>query len=269
MRPLALHQLTAAEVSPVELVSIADTVGCQHVCVFAYLPVPNLPFQTVTPEIVPELLSLIAHTGVTVTNIESFPLSEEIDVESFCPALDLGARIGAKRVVTIVFDTVQARAAEKVARLCDLAAERDMDVGLSVEGLTPGCASLETGRDLLRLADRPNLGLGLDCLHLVRTGTTMDEVAALPAEAFAYAQLCDGGDLAVRSDYLPEVFERMVPGEGVFPIAAFLDALPAATPVDIEVPSAILQQNGVPAVERARRAAEASRAALERAQPSR
>ncbi len=269
MRRLALHQLTVPDVSPVELVSIADAVGCQHVCMFVYLPVPNLPFQAVTREMVPELRSRMAATGITPTNVETFPLSEDVDLDSFRAALDLGAELGAQRLVTIVFDTVQTRAAENLARLCELAAELDMQVGLSVEGLTPGCASLQTAVNLIRLAGKPNVGFGIDCLHMVRIGATPEDLAALPAELFGYAQICDGPDLTIRSDYLPDVFERMAPGDGVFPIAAFLDALPAVTPIDIEAPSRIAQENGVPAVEHARRVTKASREAVNRAQPTR
>ena len=91
----------------------------------------------------------------------------------------------------------------------------------------------------------------------------------MPAELFGYAQICDGPDLVARADYWDEVFERMVPGEGVFPLAAFLDALPATTPVDVEVPSTRRREAGIPPLELARRAAKAARELLERAQPTR
>ena len=44
MRPLGLHQMNALEASAVELVSIADEVGCQFVCLFVQAPLPDLPF---------------------------------------------------------------------------------------------------------------------------------------------------------------------------------------------------------------------------------
>jgi sugar phosphate isomerase/epimerase len=94
-------------------------------------------------------------------------------------------------------------------------------------------------------------------------------VAAVPAAAIAYAQLCDGPDLRLRGDYLPEAMDRMVPGDGAFPIAAILDALPAATALDVEVPSLAGQRAGIPALERARRAVAAARSLVEAARPSR
>ena len=66
-----------------------------------------------------------------------------------------------------------------------------------------------------------------------------------------------------RNEGLQEVFT------GVFPISDILDALPAATLIDVEVPSRSKQQNGIPALERIRPAVQATRALLDRAQPTR
>jgi sugar phosphate isomerase/epimerase len=262
---MALHHMTALEASPGELVEIAYEVGCQHVCLFGHVALPDLPFEVVTSASVPEVRARMVATGVTVTNIEFFMLTEDVDLEAFRPAVEVAAELEAQRLVTIVFDTEVERAAENLARMGDLAADHGLVVGLGVEGMTPGCASLETGVELLRLAGRPNIALGVDCLHLVRTATTPEDVAALPAELFGYAQICDGADLRVSSDYLDDIFDRLIPGDGVFPVSAYLDALPAATAVDIEVPS----RSGRPVRERAQRAAAASRAMLERARPTR
>ena len=269
MRPLGLHQMNALEVPATELVSMAHEVGCQFVCVFVNVPLPDLPFGPVAHEMAPELLTRLDATGVTVSNVEFFPLTEDVDVDSWRPAVELGAQVGGQRLVTIVEDTVESRAVENLARLADLAAEYDMKVGLEFMPVTPGCTSIHAAARLIRLAGKPNAGFAVDCLHLVRSGGSAEDVAAIPEELFGYAQICDGLDLAVRSDYMAEVFERTVPGEGVFPILDILDALPAAVPVDVEVPSTIQAGQGVPALERARRAANAARELLDRAQPTR
>jgi sugar phosphate isomerase/epimerase len=269
MRPLGLHQMNALEVPATELVSMAHEVGCQFVCVFVNVPLPDLPFGPVTPGMAPELLARLDATGVTVNNVEFFPLTEDVDVDSFRPAVELGAQIGGQRLVTIVEDVVESRAVENLARLADLAAEYGMKVGLEFMPVTPGCTSIHSAARLIRLAGRSNAGFAVDCLHLVRSGGSAADVAAIPEELFGYAQICDGLDLEVRSDYLPEVFERTVPGEGVFPILAILDALPATVPVDVEVPSTVRAEQGVPALQRARQAATAARDLLDRARPSR
>jgi sugar phosphate isomerase/epimerase len=270
MRPLALHQITAMEASPPDLLTIAAQVGCQHVCVFLHLPTPGVPFPAVTRAMKGEMLTRMDATGVTVSNIEYFPLTADVDLDAFLPALDLGAELEAHRLVTHIHDTEDRRAADNLARLSALAAERGLDVGLEFMGLTPACHSLSRAVGFIDLAGKPaNAGIAIDCLHLVRTGGTPAEVAAVPAAYFSYAQLCDGPDLSVQADYLPEAMNRMVPGEGVFPIAAILDAMPAATAVDVEVPSLTGQQQGIPALERARRAVDAGRRLLDAARPGR
>jgi sugar phosphate isomerase/epimerase len=261
--------MNALEVPATELVSIAHAVGCQHVCVFVHVPLPDLPFGPVTAEMVPEMLARMAASGVTVTNVEFFVLTEDVDVDSFRPAVELGARLGGRRLVTIVEDRVEARAAESLARLADLAAEYEMKVGLEFMPITPGCTSIDAAARLIRLAGTRNAGFAVDCLHLVRSGGTPEAVAGIPADLFGYAQICDGLDLGLRSDYMQEVFERTVPGEGVFPVAAILDALPAGILIDVEVPSTTQARRGVPALERARRAVTAARAMLDRARPTR
>ncbi len=269
MRPLGLHQINALELSPVELVSVAHDAGYQMVTLFVNVPIPNLPFAAVSPSSAAELLDRLATSGITVNNASFFPLTTDFDVESCRPGVELGAMLGARCLASHVRDPVAERAAENLALLGDLAAEYGVQVGIEFIPLSDECPTLASAVDLIRAADKPNVGVCIDCLHLVRCGATPEDVAALPAELFAYAQLCDGPDLGVRSDYEPEVLDRLAPGEGVFPIAAILDALPAALPVEIEAPSRTLQEQGVPAIERARRAGTGARELLDRATPTR
>jgi sugar phosphate isomerase/epimerase len=266
---LALHQITAMEASPPELLSIAAEVGCSHACVFVHLPTPNVPFPAVTPEMVGEMRARMGATGVGVSNLEYFPLMADTDVADFRAPLDLGAELGAHRLVAHIHDPDDMRAAANLAALADLAAERGLQVGLEFMGLTPACNSIARAVRFVELAARPNVGIAVDCLHVVRTGGTAEDISAVPPEFFSYGQLCDGPDMSVQGDYLTEAMNRMVPGEGVFPIQAMVEATPAAVPFDVEVPSLTGQQQGIPALERARKAAAAGRRILDAAKPGR
>jgi sugar phosphate isomerase/epimerase len=87
-------------------------------------------------------------------------------------------------------------------------------------------------------------------------------VAAV-ADLVDFVQLCDG-PLAIAEDqrWREAVGERGLPGTGEFPLAALLAALRPGTIIDVEVPQSAARKAGIPALERAGRAVEASRAVL-------
>jgi sugar phosphate isomerase/epimerase len=268
MRRLGLHQITAIEAPPPELVSIAAKSGCQAVCVFVESPLidhggrTSPLFPTVGHENCQPFKERLVRHGITVWNVEYFPLEAETDIGAYQPAIALGAELGAARLVTHVHDTNEQRACDSLGRLCDLAATEGLAVGLEFMGLSPGCNSLAKARRLFEAVAAANLGIAVDALHMVRTGSPIEEVAALPPHIFAYAQLCDGTHLELLSDYLPEAMDRLAPGEGVFPLREFLRALPPDIPIDVEVPSERLRKSGVPPLERVLAAVEASRILL-------
>ncbi|UUZ62826.1 sugar phosphate isomerase/epimerase [Polaromonas sp. P1-6] len=271
-RLLALHQITAMEAGPLDLVSIAAAVGCQQVCIFTHVPVAarlTSPFPVVTAQMKPQMLDRLREHHISVGNIEFFPVAEDVPVESYRAALALGAELGARRAVTHIHDLSDARAVQTLGQLADLVAEFGLTLGLEFMGLTPACNSLKRAAWFVEQVARPNAGIAVDALHLVRTGGTPADIAALPAHCYAYAQICDGRGLHVSADYLPEARDRMMPGEGDFPLQAIIEALPQATALDVEVPSVRLAQAGVSALERARAAVAKTRALIDSARLSR
>lgn len=270
MRPLALHQLTALEAGPVELVSIAEELGCERVCLFVHSPraaagrgPTTEAFPTVTRALKRELKARLDGCGISVSNVDYFPLGRDVVVDDHRGALDLAAELGARRAVTIVHDTVEARAVANLGRLSELAAGFGLALGLEFMGLSPGCASLQRALELIRCVGRPNVGVAVDPLHLVRTGGTVAELTGVHPSLIAHAQLCDGAHAGVTRSYLAEAMDRLAPGAGVFPLREMVRALPDTTPIDVEVPSRALQRQGVPALERARRAVAAARRLLD------
>src|SRR5579862_2758629 len=207
-RPLALHQITAMEASPEELVSIAAAVGCDRVCIFVYSPAAGISFPVVTRATKAAFLGRLRGEGVGVANLEYFPITAETDLDAYRAPLELGAELGACLAVTHVHDAEEDRAADTLGRFADLAAECGLAIGLEFMGLSPGCNSLARAVRLIDRIDRPNAGIAVDALHLVRTGGTPAEVAALAPAYFAYSQICDGHGLAPSSDYLPEALDR-------------------------------------------------------------
>ena len=238
-RSLSLHQITAMAAGPVGLVKIAAETGCDGVCIFTYLPrsAARSGFPAVTEASKGEMKSALAAHSVSVSNIEFFPVTENALLADMVPALALGAELGAKCAVCHVHDPVESRAVDTLGQLADLAASLGLNLGLEFMGITPGCRTIQQAAWFVDQVGRPNLGLAVDMLHLVRTGGTAQEIAALDPRYFAYAQICDGKGLHLSSDYRNEALNRVFPGEGDFPIRAILEALPVSCPIDVEVPT--------------------------------
>jgi sugar phosphate isomerase/epimerase len=267
--PLGLHQITAPGADPLSLISIARQVGCQHVCIFVNTEskthstesLPAFPFPVVTHEDKIAVLRRLNEEGIRVGNVEFFPIVPDVNVEGYRGALELAARLGAKRAVAHIYDPDSTRAAENLAVLCDIAAGCDLVVGIEFAGLLPACRSIDRASEFIDLAARANLGIGVDALHLVRTGGDAAQVAAL-AQRIAYAQICDGIGLHESSNYLAEALHRVIPGQGDFPLIAILRAIPQSVPLDVEVPSANLHAHGSSALDHARFAVEGARRAM-------
>ncbi|MFA7586545.1 MAG: TIM barrel protein, partial [Novosphingobium sp.] len=161
-RPLALHQITAMEASPAELVSIAAEAGCQSVCIFTHIPAVALPdgsesapFPLVTQDNVAEVKERLQATGIKVENIEYFPVAPDGAIEDFRKGFQLGAELGARRAVVHIHDADDARAVDTLGRLADLAAEYDLSIGLEFMGITPACNSIQRAAWFVDQADRP------------------------------------------------------------------------------------------------------------------
>jgi sugar phosphate isomerase/epimerase len=269
MRSLSLQQITVIEADPLSLVSIAHELGCRTVSVFIHVA-SGLEFPMVTHTNKAGMLARMNDTGIHILAVESFLIHANTDVMAFEPALALAGELGARFLAVHVVDDDDSRAVDRLGQLCERAAVYRLGLGVEFMPLTSACATIERAAYFVRRVGQRNFGIALDALHLARSGGTPADVAALEPELFAYAQLCDGTSLNVSSDYIDEArFDRLVPGEGCFPLAALIEALPAGTPLEIEVPSEPLRKQGMPPLERARRAAVATRALLDSATPMR
>jgi sugar phosphate isomerase/epimerase len=259
-----IHHITAVETDPISFVEIAAEIGCREISVFAQQPSERSVFPLVTRENKLAMRDKLRQTGVRLANIESFMISANTDVAVFRPAMELGAELGARGVVTQIFDTEEPRVIDKLGALCAMAEALGMKVAIEFMALTPAWNTLDRAAGLVERTALPNLAIAIDILHLVRSGGSPADVAILQPRLVAYAQLCDGTDLGVTRDYAAEAIgNRLAPGEGVFPLASFISALPAGTPLEVEVP----QPQNRPPLERARHAVTAVRRLIEAASP--
>lgn len=244
---LSVANLTIGRIDPVRFVEEAAAAGFGRVGLLLASATPNpLEHEVVgRPEVMRAVRAALRQTGTTVFDVEAFILSPHTDRERFRRILAAGAELGATHVSSIgapVADSPALSAAQRVdllGALCDDAGGLGLHVG--VEFMI--YRDIRTAAEALALVEatgRRNAGLILDALHIARAGTTVAELARLPAPRIAYAQLCDARAAAPALDLLPLEArgDRLHPGDGVLPLADFIATLPAGTPLVIETPVA-------------------------------
>lgn len=273
---LALHHFTVMDLSPLELIPVAAGAGCDGVCVFIEAPEDPNPgletgkplFPLITADDGRAFSTLLKDFDIKVRNLDFFALEAATDFERFRRKLALGAQLGARRAVTLIYDEHDSRALDSLCRFCEIADEFDLGVGLEFMGLTPACADLPKALSFIGQANMENLGVAIDVLHAHLTGATPDDVRAVRPGQISHAQLCDTAvpytpEVATDPErYLPLAFERLLPGEGVIPIADYIDALPGDVAFDVEAPSPGYAARGLTPAEHARQAVEAARRLL-------
>jgi sugar phosphate isomerase/epimerase len=109
----------------------------------------------------------------------------------------------------------------------------------------------------------PNFSLLIDSMHFFRLGNTVGELAVMDPKMIGYAQLCDAPWASRFDTYIEEaLYERMAPGAGELPLAAFVQMLPADVVVSLEIPMRSLAERGIGPSERLASCVEAARSLL-------
>jgi sugar phosphate isomerase/epimerase len=275
-RQLGLHHLTLKELDPFDFLEVAAASGYDQVTLFTQVPqVPHagregmFAFPAVMSEMKRELSRRLEAGGLRVVGAEFFLMTQGADLSSYLAGLALGRELGAMHAVTHLFDLDRARAVDTLGTFADLAAAHDLKVCIEFCQLTPGCKSIHDAAWFIEQVDRPNVGVNICPLHLIRSGGTAADVASLDARYFVNGQINDGLGLHESSDYFAEVHDRELPGDGEFPLRQILSALPGATPIEVKIPSDRRKASGPSALEFARDAGARSRALIDSLQPLR
>lgn len=252
-RQLVLHHMNAGEAAPAAFVRLAAAHGCDAVTLFAFegsrvLPSSNAGLSypaAVTPENEDEVRAALAETGVSLEAVEFFPITAEVDLELYRPALARGKSLGAKRAVTHMFILEDAPAVEKLGRFSEMAKAEGLALTAEFCPMTPGNPSLARAAWFVDQLGSGNFRIGFDALHAARSGCTAEDVLKLGPEYFGIAQICDAHGRHVSSNYFAEVHNREVPGKGDLPLHELLSAIPASVAIEIEVPAAHRRAAGI------------------------
>lgn len=265
---LALHHVSVMEVDPLTLVDLAADAGCDGVCVFTNTPLLpseggeiDLGFPLVTRDLVIAFKQRLAERNMSVGNVEFFPVTEALNLDDYRAGLQIGQDIGAARIVTHIHDGNFDRAAANLHALGKVAADYGLIACLEFTPLFPACASIEDAVRIIKASGSDNVRIGVDALHLERSGGTPADVAAVDPQLIGYSQICDG-PLGRGEGYFDEALDRQIAGAGAFPLRELIRVLPKHTAFDVEIPLRKLAKQGVPVAERVRLAVESARTVL-------
>ncbi|QKS01440.1 sugar phosphate isomerase/epimerase [Sphingomonas sp. CL5.1] len=266
VRPLSLDHITVVDATPSQLAGLAAETGCAGMCLFlhpmAVLPgMPDFALIGDTPERRATRDAMRAG-GVALDLAYPFTLAGRTDVVVFEPVLETAAWLGGRLANVLCYDREPARRIGKLAALAELAG--GYGIGLAVEFYPPSqVRSLHEALALIEATGRDDIGVTLDLLHLHRAGEMPGALPLLADPRIRIAQVSDG-PLAIAPDRIEweAGSERLLPGEGAFDIDGFVAALAPECPVSVEVPRQSALDAGRSMLDRARRAVEATRAAL-------
>lgn len=262
-RSLSLDHITVTDTTPWQLAEIAAATGCTGICPFLHSMevLPAMPHYNLITDPAARRATRDALTanGITVDLIYPFTMSGRTVVSDFAPALETGAELGAPHANILCYDRDPARRAENLAELAELAA--GYGISLAIEFYPPSqVGTLAAALHEIRRLGRPDVGVTADLLHIMRGGDARAGMAALSDRHIRIAQIADGpAEMAADRIEWEAGVQRLLPGEGVFDIRAFIAALDPRLPLSVEVPQQAALDAGVPVLERARSAVEATR----------
>ncbi len=116
------------------------------------------------------------------------------------------------------------RAAADLKDLADLARQHGMRIGYEALAWGRWVKDWTAAWDIVRAADRDNLGIVLDSFHICARGNPIEPIADLPAEKIALVQVADAPAIAMDPLSLSRHY-RCYPGQGDYPIVDYLDAV--------------------------------------------
>ncbi|MGF7212671.1 sugar phosphate isomerase/epimerase [Skermanella aerolata] len=236
---LSLSHLSALDLAPPELVSVAAAAGYRTVGLRLNPAAPgaiSYPLGRGTVALA-ETLRRMKDTGVAVYDVEFVPLTPDIDVGRCASMFETAAELGAQRVNVSGDDPDFARLSANFAGICELAGTFGLAVDLEFMRWRH-VGSLPQAAEIVRRAGSSNGAILLDALHLFRSGGSAEAVRALEPGLIHSVQLCDAPAEAPPPDRIIDEARnhRLPPGQGELPLAELVKSLPAAVAFAVEVP---------------------------------
>ncbi|MBV6760254.1 sugar phosphate isomerase/epimerase family protein [Rhodococcus opacus] len=279
-RTFALAHLTLLGLAPPRMAEVAAEAGFTHIGVRVVPATTNevrYDLRVGTP-LLRETRKALDDNGIRVLDIEALSLRADTSPDTWLPALESGATLGASVFNVIGADADISRLTDTFARLAADAAT--FGIRASLEPIS--YRELSTLSAAARIVEQTETGgIMLDTTHFQRAGSVPEDIDSVPGDLLTVVQLCDGPEtvptdivipdyspMGATPDATPRSIEarvrRDLPGDGTFPLSAILNRIPAEVPISVEVPNPVLI-NEIGEREYARRAYRAAVTVTDRA----
>jgi sugar phosphate isomerase/epimerase len=267
MERLGIEPLSVFGMPPVAFVELAADLGLRYIAIML-TPMPNPygypPFSLRDDaELRRQTLAALRDTGVSIALGEGMVVREDTDMRDLATDIAVMGELGAPRVNTMSFDSDRNRTIDRFGAVAELAAGAGMETTFEFGPSKPVGRTLPEALEIIRAVGRQDFRLLIDTMHLVRSGSGAEDVAALDPELIGHVQLADAPLVPTIPDYMEEAcFERMVPGTGELPLVDILAALPSDVVIGLEVPLRSQADMGIGPHERLGRCVDAARGLL-------
>jgi sugar phosphate isomerase/epimerase len=241
IRKFSLAHLTILEAPPPVLIRIAaragyDFVGLRLIPLGLPGEMASAPHEDAGMR--RDIKAALTDTGIQVLDIELARIVEAPGPDSYLPALEFAAELGAKHVLSSVWMHDRQQVIERFARLCEVAKPLGLTVNLEFVSSTDW-DTLEGALDIVTHCGHSNVGIMIDTLHFHRGRIPIEQLDRVPAAWAHFAHVCDDRhDVPTAIDEARRTMreERLYPGEGAIDIAAIVGRLPLSIICAIELP---------------------------------
>jgi hypothetical protein len=208
-----------------------------------------------------------AEAGVQLLDLEVAWIMPGPPDPWLCELVEIAAELGAANLLCVSSDPDVSATVAKFQAMVDRASGTGVRVNLEF-GLFTEVKTIHAARAVLEQVEGAAKALLVDTLHWSRSGSTAEDLAAIPREWLSYCQPCDAPadppDLTDFNAIIDDAINRRVAlGAGGLAVGAMLDALPDHLPLAVEERSAVLRDAFPDLNQRAVEVARTSRAWLE------
>jgi sugar phosphate isomerase/epimerase len=260
---LGIEHQTVFGLPPVEFVNLASDLGCRHIAIALsggpYNPHGYEPYSLRDDAALRlRMTAAMRDRGVSISLGEGFTVRPGGDIRSAAADLDTMAELGVTRINTVSLDPDLGRSLDEFGTLAEMVGARGMETTVEfAPSLT--VTDLDAAMAAVRHVARPDFRLLIDTMHLVRSGSSASDLAAIDPALIGYVQLSDNTIRQRGPVYREDSIDRMVPGEGELPLREILAVLPPDVVIGLEVPMRSRAEAGEPTQERARRCVRGAR----------